>query len=163
MAFLLYSVHHKEYLVNTIQYQIIIWVSIKFVFFSIFILGGSQKTTTPSPHASLAHDCQVLTLSYSPLSAMFSLSNLLFFLLSTTKYLTMCSYHVTYALSCLNGTPCLKQVRYLTFKWLQRDSNPEHLVRKRTLNDWPNDWAVWLNGLVSSSRFTATITVHEKS
>ena len=41
--------------------------------------------------------------------------------------------HTLYLPEC-QGTPCSKQAQYLKFKWLQRDLNPNHLVRKRTLN-----------------------------
>ena len=50
--------------------------------------------------------------------------------------LTLCFYHVMYefqtestlySLPECQGTPCLKQVPYLKFKWQQRDSNPQPL------------------------------------
>ena len=34
--------------------------------------------------------------------------------------------HTLYLPEC-QGTPCSKQARYLKFKWLQRDSNPQPL------------------------------------
>ena len=36
------------------------------------------------------------------------------------------SIHTLYLPEC-QGTPCSKQARYLKFKWLQRDSNPQPL------------------------------------
>ena len=57
--------------------------------------------------------------------------------------LILCYYQVTYkfqsestrySLSECQWTPCSKQAPYLKFKWQQRDSNPQHLVRKQTVN-----------------------------
>ena len=51
---------------------------------------------------------------------------------SKKSYLSVCSYHATYAFQSestlwlpeCQGTPCSKQARNLKFKWLQLDSNP---------------------------------------
>ena len=53
-----------------------------------------------------------------------------------TLHLTVCYYNVTfkfqsestnYSFPEVQGTPCLKQVPYLKFKWQKRDSNPQPL------------------------------------
>ena len=62
---------------------------------------------------------------------------------AVVSFLTVCYYHVTYEFQSYStlynvpecqGTPCSKQAPYLKFKWQQRDSNPQHIVPKRTLN-----------------------------
>ena len=48
--------------------------------------------------------------------------------------------HTLYLPEC-QGTPCSKQARYLKFKWLQRDSNPQPLSSKmNTQPVWPSGW-----------------------
>ena len=56
------------------------------------------------------------------------------------SFLTVCSYHVTYASQsestlyiCLNVKELL--ARYLKFKWLQRDSNPQPLPQPLPLSN----------------------------
>ena len=45
-----------------------------------------------------------------------------------TVHLTVCSYHVTYTFQYESTLySCSKQARYLKFKWLQQDSNPQPL------------------------------------
>ena len=70
--------------------------------------------------------------------------------------------HTLYLPEC-QGTPCSKQARYLTFKWLQRDSNPEPLSLSRNTQPfgWTDQmielncefffvWSIWLYVLVMS-------------
>ena len=81
---------------------------------------------------------------------------------SIRKLIDLCYYHVTYGFQSESSlyslpecqeTPCSMQALYLTFKWHQRDSNPQ------PLGSWKNTqsfcqtehlaiWPVWLNGWV---------------
>ena len=48
------------------------------------------------------------------------------------------------------GTPCSKETRYLTLKWLQRDSNPQPLSQQFSQNGQMVKWlnfAKWLRVL----------------
>ena len=72
--------------------------------------------------------------------------------------MSVCYYHVTHefqsestlcSLPECQGTPCSKQAPYLNFKWQQRDSNSNHIVRKRTLNDLAKR-ACWLRNVIGT-------------
>ena len=52
------------------------------------------------------------------------------------------------------GTPCSKQVQNLKFKWLQRDSNPEPLSCKRTLDHFAK-LAKWLRSVLGTYLYGA--------
>ena len=54
----------------------------------------------------------------------------------------------------IQGTPCLKQAQNLKFTWLQRDSNTQPLVRKRTLNHLVK-LTNWLSCVVSTYLYGA--------
>ena len=67
--------------------------------------------------------------------------------------MTVCSYHVSYSFQS-EFTLCSTKALYLKFKWLQRGSNLNQLVRKRTRNHFAQ-LAKWLSSVVSAYLYSA--------
>ena len=60
-----------------------------------------------------------------------------------------CQWNCMLQLPECQGNPCSKQARNLKFKWLQQNSNHNHFVRKRTLNQLQTKW-LWVRAPLQS-------------